>query len=257
MIGVFDSGVGGLSIFREVRTMLPNSDFVYFGDTANVPYGGRPNSEIVDLGLRAVQLLRTYTPDLIIVACNTATSVAIANIREANPDVPIVGVVPVLKTASEHTKTGRFAVLATEATLKSASYLDLKQRFAKGKDVLEQALPEWVTYVEKGELNNRQLIDSIRRVAEKCSEFGADIAALGCTHFPFLRPRIKKTMPEVEVLDSGPAVARQVVRVLTANRTLPEGTEKGNATYLCSGDPEAFSSVASLLLGELVTVSRQ
>lgn len=237
--------------------MLPDSDIVYYGDTAHVPYGGRPHDEIERLTLNAVSVLRKRKPDLIVIACNTATSVAINAVRAANPDVPIVGVVPVLKTAAETTKTGHVAVLATDATLKSQSYQDLKNRFASKVAVLELALPEWVAFVEQGNVNGTDAHASVATVAQKVLAAGSDVVALGCTHFPFLRPAIEQALPGVLVLDSGGAVARQVVRVLEATNTLKQQHERGTVTYLCSGDPDTFAGVAGQLLGEGVTVTRR
>jgi len=256
MIGIFDSGVGGLSVFREIRTALPSGDFTYFGDTAHVPYGGKSNHEITDLTLRAVDILKQRRPDLVVIACNTATSVAISAVREKNPELPVVGVVPVLKTAAEYTKTKQVAVLATDATLKSASYRDLKKRFAGGVETLELALPEWVTFVEQGNLDGDDVKESVKTVAEKVTASHADVVALGCTHFPFLRPMIEKALSGIEVLDSGPAVARQVVRVLTNNGKLPAAQGSGTVKYYCSGDLGQFSAVATKLLGERVSAEQ-
>ncbi len=254
MIGFFDSGVGGLSVLREIRKALPSVDLTYFGDTANVPYGGKGDDEIARLTVRAVDVLKRQQLDLVVIACNTATSVAISAVREMNPDLPVVGVVPVLKTAAERTSAGRIAVLATDATLKSASYHDLKTRCAEGTETLELALPEWVTFVEQGDLDGDDVKGSVRTVAEKVRAFNADVVALGCTHFPFLRPVIERALPGVAVLDSGAAVARQVVRVLTNNGKLPAAQGSGTAGYYCSGDPGRFSAVATQLLGERVNV---
>lgn len=250
MIGVFDSGVGGLSVLREIRKLLPQGDFVYFGDTANVPYGGRKDDHVRQLSEAAVQTLLRYQPDVVMVACNAATSVAINQLRLDHPKLPIVGVVPVLKTAAEQTKTSKIAVLATVATLTSRTYADLKERFARDLHVLELALPEWVLLVERGEVDGPAARASIMSVADQVKSFGVDVVALGCTHFPFLRRLIEEAMSNQAILDSGPAVARQVVRVLTANRALPPDGAKGSVAYLCSGDPGAFSAIASKLLGE-------
>lgn len=264
MIGIFDSGVGGLSILQELRKALPNADFTYFGDTANVPYGGRPRKEIIELSTQAVRALLRDTPDLVVVACNTATSVAIEELRRSFPHLPIVGVVPVLKTATAHTRKGKAAVLATGATLQSDSYRDLKQKFASGVAVLELALPEWVELVEEGKTTpsrhpaghpssleeGRVVAQSVRGVAQNIRHFGADIVVMGCTHFVFLRASLERELPGVEILDSGPAVARQVVRVLTANGKLPEPGHVGSVKYFCSGDVEQFELVAGRLMGE-------
>lgn len=256
MIGVFDSGVGGLSILQALRRALPSADFVYFGDTANIPYGGRPWNEIVELSIQAVRVLHRDTPDLVVVACNTVTSVAIEELRRTFPALPIVGVVPVLKTAAAQTKNKKVAVLATIATLTSRTYANLKEQFARELEVLELALPEWVLLVEQGKVSGLEVETSVHDVAEQVKAFGADVVALGCTHFPFLRSVIEQALPNVPILDSGSAVARQVVRVLTANQKLPDQSKAGSVTYLCSGDPAAFSRVASMLLGEQVEAKR-
>lgn len=253
MIGVFDSGVGGLSILREVRKTLPQGDFVYFGDTANVPYGGRKDDHIKALSEAALQRLLVYEPDIVVIACNTVTSVAINQLRLDHPTLPIVGVVPVLKTAAERTKTRRIAVLATLATLTSRTYANLKEQFARDLSVLELDVPEWVLMVERGDPESMEARLSVEGVADRVRSFGADVAALGCTHFPFMRTLIEGAMSGVQVLDSGPAVARQVIRVLTANKALPDEEQQGSIAYLCSGDPVAFNRVASKLLGEKVT----
>lgn len=257
MIGIFDSGLGGLSILREVRAALPSSDITYLGDTAHVPYGGRSEDEIVRLSECCLGVLQHYRPDLVVVACNTATSVAIDRLRSQHPTLPIVGIVPVLKTAAERTKSDAIAVLATSATFRSASYKLLKAKFAADLRVEELPLPDWVMVVERGTLDDPSLLRSVEDVAKRIQASGADVVVLGCTHFPFLRSVLGPRLPGVTILDSGPAVARQVVRVLTANRTLPDGAGKGTTTYLCSGNPEAFSRVASLFLGEPVTATRQ
>lgn len=251
MIGFIDSGVGGLTILREVQRLLPTADVVYFGDTANVPYGGRTDDDIRRLSLAAVDQVMRHHPDLVVVACNTATSVAIHDIRAAHPNLPIVGVVPVLKTAAEKTQTKRVAVIATQATLTSRSYQELKARFASGVAVFEHAAPEWVTLTEAGRLSGPDVDQSVENVATGVRAFGADVVALGCTHFPFLRPVLQRCLPDVRILDSGPAVARQVVRVLTNNRRLPSSTEQGTVTFESSGDQRAFVTKASQLLASL------
>lgn len=252
MIGVFDSGIGGLSVLRELRKALPKADFTYFGDTANVPYGGRPDNQVTLLALNDVQLLRQFSPVLIVAACNAATSVAITPLREANPDIPIVGVVPVVKTLAVRTKKKKAVVITTEATVKSATYSDLKRRFAAGVEILELTRPEWVGFTEQGRIDDEEVRASVEVAAKEIQNFGADVVALGCTHFPFLRLAIETALPGVEILDSGAAVARQVASVLSRNATLERAGTMGNVQYFCSGDPIEFSRVASALLGQNV-----
>lgn len=252
-IGIFDSGVGGLSILRDVRLALPNANIVYFGDTANVPYGGRPDEEIKRLSEAALQVLLTRKPDLAVVACNTATSIAVNQLRLDHPKLPIIGVVPVIKTAAERTTTKKVAVLATVATLSSRSYANLKDQFGRDLEMLEIALPEWVRFVEDGNLEGQDVRTSVWTVAQQIAQFGADVIALGCTHFPFLRPVIEEALPGRLVLDSGPAVARHVVSVLTKNNLLPTAGQPGEIRYLCSGDAGRFTEVSRRLLNESLT----
>jgi glutamate racemase len=257
MVGFFDSGVGGLSILREFHKLLPHEDTVYFGDTAHVPYGTRAADEILALSLQAIDFLINQGSKLVVVACNTATSVAIKEVRKRFPSLPIVGVVPVMKTLAERTKNKRVAVCATAATLSSGSYAQLKKDFCGGIEVLEIARPEWVTFVESGDTNFLKVVESITSTVKDICAFGADSLALGCTHFDFLRVLLEQTMPEIAIYDSGAAVARHIVRVLTANRVLSTSDRLGTETFVVSGDPTAFSNVASRLLGRgIVAKSR-
>lgn len=257
MIGFFDSGVGGLSILREFRKLLPNEDVVYFGDTAHVPYGSRSAEEITALSLQATGFLFEQRPKLIVIACNTATSVAIQVLRQRYPTLPIVGVVPVVKTLAQHTQNKRVAVCATAATLSSNIYTQLINEFTTGMEVLELALPEWVMFVEAGELNSSKVLESVNSAADSIHDFGADSVALGCTHFDFLLPMLVRAMPTVAIYDSGSAVARHIVRVLTANHALTATSKVGAEKFIVSGDPVLFSSVASRLLGREVTARSQ
>lgn len=252
MVGFFDSGVGGLSILREFRQLSPNEDTVYFGDTARVPYGTRSADEIIDLSLRAVNFLVNQKSKLVVVACNTATSVAIEGVRKQISSVPIVGVVPVMKTLAERTKNKRVAVCATAATLSSNSYAKLKQDFCGDIEVLEIARPEWVTFVESGDTTSSKVVESVNETANEIRDFGADSVALGCTHFDFLRPQLERTMSEIAIYDSGAAVARHIVRVLNTNHALTTNGQSGNEMFFVSGSPEKFSIIASGLLGRTI-----
>lgn len=248
MIAVFDSGVGGLSVLREIRSLSPRLDIVYYGDTAKVPYGDRPPEEIMRLVFAAVQRLLAYRPAALVVACNTATTVALESLRKAYPDLPIIGIVPVVKTLAEQTANGRVAVIATPGTLSSSVYTELKEKCISHLAVLEIAPAGWVRLVESGELFDSTAQSIIQPVIEQIREFDADTVALGSTHFPWLRSLIEAALPRVRVLDSGAAVARQLVRVLTQAGKGSELNGDGATRYLVSGDPAAFSRVATRLL---------
>lgn len=249
MIALFDSGVGGISVLREIRALLPTANLVYYADSAHVPYGGRTAEDIRRLTMDAVRRLVAWRPSVIVIACNTATSTAIDDVRAAWPEVPIVGVVPVVKTLAERTQNRRVAVIATAATLRSETYVRLKNQFAHGLDVLEIAAPEWVSLVESGRLETPAATAAVANVTGRIRDFGADALALGSTHFPWLRRLIESELPGVHVLDSGPAVARQVVRVMSQNRSLPGSEENGTIRWLCSGDPAVFAATARRLFG--------
>lgn len=256
MIGIFDSGVGGLSVLREIEKLLPASDIVYFGDTAHVPYGPRSAEEILSFSIAAVEFLQTFSPAVIVIACNTATSVAIEKLRQRFPGQPLIGVVPVVKTLAERSRDGRGVVIATQATLNSPIYEKLKKDFASHMRILELPMPTWVEFVERGELDSPALKQSIREVAEKIRGFHADVVALGSTHFPWLRSLIEAALPGVVVLDSGGAVARQTNRVLTAIDRSGQH-ETGVQQFWVSGDAKSFAATGEFLLGRTLTVQQK
>lgn len=253
MIAVFDSGVGGLSVLQEIERILPAEDVVYLGDTANVPYGTKAAEEITRLAIQATAFLLNAQPDIIVVACNTATSVAITTLRSRFPTVPIVGVVPVMKTLATQTITKRVAVCATSATLQSALYQKLKEDFCAGIVVLELARPEWVTFVESGQIDSPQLVASVASTLSEVQTFGADVMAFGCTHFSFLRSSIGSLTNGIRVLDSAPAVARHVARILGMVRRRSTKPRDRKEAFFSSGDPVLFSKTASLLLARQIT----
>ncbi len=256
MVGFFDSGVGGLSILREVQKLLPAEDTVYFGDTAHVPYGSRSADEIITLSLQAAEFLIKQKSKLIVVACNTATSAAIQELRKRHATLPIVGVVPVMKTLAQHSRVKRVAVCATAATLSSNLYRRLKKEFAAGLEALELARPEWVEFVEAGDMKVPKLLESVVSTANTIRDFGADSVAFGCTHFAYLRSLMEQALPGVTLYDSGSAVARQVARVLAANQILAVTDQPGSETFFVSGNPTSFSTVASRLLERKVIAKK-
>ena len=212
-VGVFDSGVGGISVLREIRALLPEVDLVYVADSAYCPYGSKSESEIRG---RACAITRFLVEErgarAVVVACNTATSAAIGMLRETFGDVPIVGMEPALKPAAQATRSGVVGVLATGATLGGERFAGLAARYTDGMELLTQACPGLVEQVEAGDLASAVLV---REYVEPLLARGADTLVLGCTHYPFLREAIESVAgPGVRVLDTGAAVARQLQRVL-------------------------------------------
>jgi glutamate racemase len=256
MIALFDSGVGGLSILRAIRAVLPDEPTVYLADTANFPYGTKSEPEIDRCTLAAAGILMRRRPDVMVVACNSASTSALASLRSAHPEVPFVGVVPAIKPAAALTRTGTVAVLATARTLESAAYQELKNSWAGQVRVIDRPCPGWVEIVERGEIGTPAAREAVARVIRPALEQGADVFVLGCTHYPFLDPVIQDVAgPGASILDSGEAVARQVRRVLTARRPGRESAGAGHL-YLATGDPEPFRAVAERLLGAALEVSR-
>jgi len=214
-IGVFDSGVGGLSVVREICRILPGENIVYFADQANCPYGPRSTDEIRALATNATSGLVARDVKLVVVACNTASTAALAHLRETF-DVPFVGIVPAIKPACALTRTGKVGVLATEATLRSAALETLIERYSHGAEVQHLACPEFVALVEAGNFGEREGECIVRSKLAPLLATGADQIVLGCTHFEFLRETIESVVgPGVRVVGAARPVAEQSARVLS------------------------------------------
>lgn len=249
MIGVFDSGVGGLSVLREIWAQLPDEDTLYFADTAHCPYGSRSLEEVRELAAAITDFLVEQGAKVIVVACNTASAAALHHLREQFA-VPIVGMEPAVKPAVEHTHTGRVGVIATEVTFQGELFARLLERFASGVEVLTQACPGLVQQVEAGRLDDPETDRLLRLYLQPMVAAGIDSLALGCTHYPFLREAIRRVVgPDVEIIDPAPAVARQTARVLEQNGLLRNSQEPARHLFYTTGDPAAFAALAERLLG--------
>lgn len=255
-IGFFDSGSGGLSIYTSVTAALPSESTVYIGDHACVPYGGRPKTFIVGRAIAAIRFLVAHDVKLVVVACNTATVAGIDRYRSTFPDLPIVGVVPVVKTAAAMSKTGTIAVLSTAYTAKSAYQKNLIATHAAGKRVFNAGSSTLVPAIEKGETDSPAIRTALSRMLAPTLRAGCDVIALGCTHYPFVTAAVREVAGTgVAVIDSGEAVARQVGRVLSARDAMAPHDAKPTHTFFTTGDARAVSRVASVLLGYGVVVS--
>lgn len=251
-VGIFDSGLGGLSVAREVRLRLPREELLYIADSAYCPYGGRSLEEIRTRSLAVTQALIDRGAKLIVAACNTASGAAIEILRDTF-EVPIVGLEPAVKPAALSTQSGRIAVLATPATLKTDRFNRLVDNHGSGVEVIKIPCPGFVELVEAGEISGDKAVASIREVIEH-SIGGVDRVVLGCTHYPFLRDAVAEVVGEgVEILDSGEAVARQVQRVLQ-ERSLLREDGSGSFTFYTTGDPETVGPIVSRLWMEEVQV---
>ena len=257
-IGVFDSGVGGLSVLAELRRELPQESFTYLADTAHVPYGDRSDEEIRRLTETAARCLQARGCKALVVACNTASAYGLQHLRQVLPDWPIVGLVPAVKPAAERTRSGVIGVMATPATLRGNVLQNLLTEWAvpRGVEVMLTTSPQLVPLVERGAADSDDARALLRELLRPLAEAGADQLVLGCTHYPYLASSIRREFGEqFTLIDSGRAVARQTRRVLdAAGRLAPEGTVGGIITYLVTGDAQAAQPVMSQLVGEEVTV---
>jgi glutamate racemase len=250
-IGVFDSGVGGLSVLRSIREQMPEETVLYFGDQGHVPYGPRSMEQIQNFSEGITQFLLDRGSKLIVVACNTASAAALAYLRERFPDVSFVGMEPAVKPAAETTRTGRVGVLATPATFQGALYASVVERFGAGVELFQHTCPGLVGQIEKGELdsaNTRAILeDALYPMLEK----NIDTVVLGCTHYPFVIPLIQQVVGEnVRVIDPAPSVARQAKRLLEAAGTKSLSQRQASVRFFTSGDVESMKSMVPVLLGE-------
>ncbi|MDW8298794.1 MAG: glutamate racemase [Anaerolineae bacterium] len=255
-IGLLDSGVGGLSVLREVRRLLPAEHLCYVADQANLPYGTRPAPELRLLVERIVRFLIAQECKLIVIACNAASAAALHHLRTQFPELPFVGMEPAVKPAAERTRSGAIGVLTTQTTAQGALYANALSRFANGVRVVTQVCPQLVALVEQGAPEG----ESAQRIVAEClaplQAAEVDHVVLGCTHFPFLIPHIQAVLGEsVSIIDPAPAVARQVYRVLETRQMLNSASGTGDMRFFTSGNPMQFSHVASRLLGVPIQAS--
>ncbi|MFL5802496.1 MAG: glutamate racemase [Roseiflexaceae bacterium] len=250
-IGLFDSGLGGLSVLRELRVLLPQHDLLYLADTAYCPYGPRPAVEVRGRALAIGRWLIERGAGLLVVACNTASSAALDLLRSELP-IAVVGMEPGLKPAAAATRSGRVGVLATSNTLAGARFAALVERYAGGVELITQPCPGLVERVEAGDLDGPAARALVERYVAPLLARGVDVLVLGCTHYPFLRPLIAAAAgPNVAIVDTGPAVARQVARVAMGSG--PPASQ-GHTRFWTTGDSAVVAPAAQRLLGEQVMV---
>jgi glutamate racemase len=241
-VGVFDSGVGGLSVLREFRRLAPAEDVVYLADTANFPYGPRPAADVRKHSFAAVQRLLAADAKLIIVACNTASAAAIADLRETFP-VPFVGMVPGLKPAAQSSRTGTVAILATPGTLDGGLYARVMTDFGATRRILNLPGDGLAELVERGDAGTPAARAAVREVLGRAVADGADTIVLGCTHYAFLARDIESEFPGVSLVDTSEAVARRALAMLNElGLAAPEG-RKGRLDIIVSGDRHRFYDV--------------
>jgi glutamate racemase len=245
-VGIFDSGVGGLSVAREIRRALPAEDLVYVADTAYCPYGDRPEEEIVARSLAIGHHLEAAGAKVLVVACNTASGAALEILRE-RLSIPVVGMEPALKPAVRLSSSGRVGVMATSGTLRSARFARLVESYADGAEVHAEACPGLVDLVEDGVLEGPELEARLAELTAPLRSAGVDTVVLGCTHYPFVRDAIARMLgSRVRLLDSGEAIARRTRQILAEAGEL-EAEREGTFRFCTTGRVEEVAPVVSRL----------
>lgn len=248
-IGIFDSGVGGLSVLRHVQALLPAESIVYAADQAHVPYGGRSAENVRRLSTAVTRFLLAHDAKIIVVACNTASAAALSALRDAFPDVPFVGMEPAVKPGARSTRSGKVGVLATAGTFVSQRYASLMHRFAQDVTLFENPCVGLVELIEAGELDSAPTEALLRGVVAPMLAAGVDTLVLGCTHYPFVLPLLARLAgPDVTIIDPAPAVARQVQRQLAWRDALAADGPPGALQAFTSGSAETLSQQIERLL---------
>lgn len=249
MIGVFDSGVGGLSVWREIVRQMPNRSTIYVADQAHVPYGARPRDEVRTFAEAITRFLIAEGASVVTLACNTASAAALHHLRDIFPQVPFVGMEPAVKPAAQHTSTGVVGVIATQATFQGELFASLLERFATDIEVLSQVCPGLVGAVERGALDTDETGNLLRTCLTPLLAAGIDELVLGCTHYPFLRPAIERVVGDgVNIVDPSAAVARQVGRVLNRGG-VQAGEGEGQHVFYTTADAARFETMIERLVG--------
>ena len=256
-IGIFDSGVGGLSVLRAIREQMPEESLIYFGDQGHVPYGSRSMEQIQNFSEGITNFLLEQKAKIIVVACNTASAAALKYLREKFPESQFVGMEPAVKPAAEHTQTGKVGVLATPATFQGALYASVVERFANGVELFQNTCNGLVQQIEQGNLDGQETRNILENALLPMLEKNIDTVVLGCTHYPFVIPLIQQIVGDkVRVIDPAPAIAKQVGRLLKAGGMRNLSGSKGAIKFYTSGDPVSLKSMLPVLLGELGMVER-
>lgn len=240
-IGVFDSGIGGLTVAKAILQALPAEHLLYFGDSAHLPYGQRSLSEVRAFSMAITKALLDKQCKLIVVACNTASGAALSTLRESYPGTLFVGMEPAVKPAAELTRSGVVGVIATTATFQSEVYASVVERFGRNVEVIHQACPGLVERIEAGDLEGPRTEAMLRGWLEPMMARNIDALVLGCTHYPLVEPMIKKIVGiDVRVIDPAPAIARQVQRILEQHSLIFEDGEDGMLECSTSGEVAPF-----------------
>ena len=242
-IGIFDSGVGGTSIFMEIHNLLPNENIIYLADSKNAPYGEKNENVIIDLCIKNTELLIKLGCKLIVVACNTATTNAIDLLRK-NYNIPFVGIEPAIKPAAIKSNTKSIGILATKGTLSSKLFSKTSHEFTKGINTVEQIGHGIVELIENGRSESLEMENLLKKYTKPMIENEIDFLVLGCSHYPYIIKALEKILPEtVKIIDSGIAVAKQTKRVLEESNILKLGNEKSDIKFYTNTNTETIEMI--------------
>lgn len=256
-VGVFDSGVGGLSVWREIARQLPHEKLIYFADQAHLPYGPLPPETVRGHAEAITRFLLEQGCKAIVLACNTASAAALRSLRTTFPNISFIGMEPAVKPAALRTRSRVVGVMATPGTLQGKMFADAVQRFASGVTLINQPCPGLVEQIERGRLDTPDTETLLRELLKPIVSAGADTLVLACTHYPFVRPMIRRLLgPGVDVIDPAPAVALQLQRVLLEHGIAATSTAETSHQFLSSGDPKCFREQTIRLLDQTVTSAK-
>jgi glutamate racemase len=242
-IGIFDSGIGGTSIFKEIHALLPHENCIYLADSKNAPYGNKSEENILQLSIKNTEYLLKKDCKIIVVACNTATTNAISYLR-ANYNVPFIGIEPAIKPAALNTKSKAVGILATKGTLSSQLFYKTTDLYANGIKMIEQVGEGIVPLIETGQLESKEMKSLLETYLKPMIEQEIDYLVLGCTHYPYLIPMLSKMLPEhVKIIDSGLAVAKQTQAILSNLNLLNSSSDKPTINLYTNGDIAILNSI--------------
>jgi glutamate racemase len=245
-IGILDSGIGGLSVLRHIRALLPHEQLLYFADQTHIPYGSRSLDEIYNYSTAIIKFLLDHQAKLIVVACNTASAAALDALRQTFSGLPIVGMEPAVKPAATQTRSGKVGVLATPGTFRSQRYASLMARYGQSIDVFEDPCSGLVELIESGAIAAPETEQLLRRIVEPMLQAGVDTLVLGCTHYPFVLPQLRSIADDtVAIIDPAPAVARQTKNVLQHYHIGAPVSQQGTLRCYTTGDPLQMENLAT------------
>ena len=254
-IGIFDSGLGGLTIYNEIHKLLPHENIIYLADSKNAPYGGKPKEQIIEISVKNTEFLLKNNCKLIVVACNTASTNAVKYLRE-HYEVPIIRVQPAIKPAALNSKTKVVGMLATKGTLESELLFETAQRFASGVKVVERVGEGLVDLIENGKMESPEMTQLLKKYVEPMLDHNIDQLVLGCTHYPFLTEQIREITGEgVQIIDSGEAIARQTRVILEQEGLLNEGQKEGERVFYSNKNVKVLQDMLDLFHDNLIATA--